>query len=119
MTEIEEVGGGPVIYPIDELSDSIWWREMLTEFGLQRSVMVIGWSALYGASMRDGEKLEEVRDRLLRMGLPRTTTYRALQDIRRLMRRLEVVYEREKRGIAPSDAQIIRRLPSLNIPIMG
>lgn len=102
-------------YPVTELSDSIWWRETFAEFGLQRSVMLIGWSALLGASLREGEKLEQARDRLIKMGMPRATTYKAVQELRQLLRRLEVAYEKEKLGDLPPENQFIRTFGSLQI----
>ena len=115
MVEKKEAGTNSPKYPITELSDSIWWRETYAEFGLQRSVMLIGWAALLGASLREGEKVEQARDRLIKMGMPRATTYKAVQELRVLVRRLEVAYEKENLGDPPSESQFIRTFGSLQV----
>jgi len=66
-----------------------------------------------GASLREGGKVEQVRDRLMKMGMPHATTYKAVQELRVLVHRLEAACEKEKLGEPPPENQFIRTFGSL------
>lgn len=74
--------------------------EMHRLFGTRRMMELLGYGVVIGATLRPGDGPAEVRERLMKMGISRSSSYRTTADLRDLGRSLEVL---RKETIAMSD----------------
>lgn len=74
---------------VDEIPMPEFFQQALEFFGTKGAARVIGWAALLGAVARDGDTMEDMRDRVIALGFSRTSVYDVVVELRLFRDHLE------------------------------